>query len=114
MMRVPEIGAFVRALLPIRLTDGQSITFGVWLAIDPRELESVFVLWWAPEYRDLRLAGRLANTIPPWGMLAAPVEAVVRDTEETPYCDRSSDRQLDRVLRDEWPHDLVLSAAGTA
>jgi hypothetical protein len=114
MMQVPNIGAFVRALLPIRLTEGHTITFGVWLAVEPRELQSIFAVWWAPEYRDLRLTGWLANAIPPWGLLAAPVEAGVRDPEETPYCDRSSDPGLDRVLRDGWPHDVVLTAAGQA
>jgi hypothetical protein len=109
MMQVPNVGAFVRALLPIRLTEGRSITFGVWLAVDPRELQSIFAVWWDSEYRNLRLAGWLANAIRPWGLLAAPVEAVVRDPEELPYCDRSGDAELDRVLRDEWPHDLVLS-----
>jgi hypothetical protein len=43
-------------------------------------------VWWEPEYRELRLSGWLANAIPPWGMLSAPVEAVVRDPDETPYC----------------------------
>lgn len=112
MMQVPHIGAFVRALLPIRLTEGHTITFGVWLAVDPRELASIYAVWWEPEYRDLRLSGWLANAIPPWGLLAAPVATVVRDPDETPYCDRSDDPQLDRVLHDEWPHDLVLSAVG--
>jgi hypothetical protein len=44
--------------------------------------------------------------------LTAPVETVVRDPDETPYCDHSTDPQLDRVLHDEWPHDLVLTAVG--
>jgi hypothetical protein len=114
MMQVPDIGAFVRALLPIRLTQGHTITFGVWLAVDPRELPAIFDVWWKPEYRDLRLTGWLANAIPPWGMLATPVEAVVRDADQTPYCDRSGDPRLEHVLREEWPHDLVLAAAGEA
>jgi hypothetical protein len=72
----------------------------------------VFAAWWESEYRDLRITGWLANAIPPWGVLAAPVEVVVRDPDETPYCDRSADPQLDRVLRDEWPDDVVLTAVG--
>jgi hypothetical protein len=114
MMQVSGLGAFVRVLLPVRLTEGHTVTFGVWLAIDPRELESVYGAWWKPEYRELRLTGRLANIIPPWGMLAAPVATVVRDAEQTPYCDRSDDPLLDRVLHDEWAHDLVLSAVDKA
>ncbi len=38
MMQIPGYGAFVRALLPVHLTGGDSITFGVWLTIDPRQL----------------------------------------------------------------------------
>ena len=67
MMQVPNVGAFVRALLPVSLTDGHRVTFGVWLAIDPAELASVFNAWWQPEYQDLRLSGWLANAIQPWG-----------------------------------------------
>jgi hypothetical protein len=114
MLQVPEIGAFVRALLPIDLTGGHTITFGVWLAVDPREFQAIFAVWWEPEYRDLRFTGWLANAIPPWGMLAAPVETAVRDPDQTPYCDRSDALLLDRVLHDQWPHDLVLTAASPA
>src|SRR5918998_447852 len=31
MMQVPGAGAFLRALLPTRLTGGYSVTFGVWV-----------------------------------------------------------------------------------
>jgi hypothetical protein len=110
MMQVPDVGAFVRALLPIRLTDGHAITFGVWIAIDPAHLQPVFTTWWEPAYQDLRMAGWLANAISPWGLLSAPVQTVVRNADETPYCDSSSNLQLDRVLHEEWPHDLILAA----
>lgn len=110
MMQVPNLGAFVRALLPVALQDGYRVTFGVWVGIHPAELRSVFDAWWRPEYRDLRLTGRLANAIPPWGLLASPVDAEVHDDQHTPYCHRSDDPLLDRVLHDEWPHTLVLDA----
>ena len=110
MMQVPQLGAFVRVLLPIRLTGGYNVTFGVWLAFEPADLPAIFGAWWAPEYRDLRVNGWLGNAIRPWGCLAAPVEAAVRDPAHTPYCERSEDPLLDRVLRDEWPHNLVLDS----
>lgn len=65
MMQVPDVGAFVRALLPVRLTGGHTITFGVWIAIDPAHLQPVFATWWEPEYESLRMAGWLANAIAP-------------------------------------------------
>ena len=37
MMQVPNVGAFVRALLPVKLTEGHTVTFGVWLAIHPKD-----------------------------------------------------------------------------
>jgi hypothetical protein len=112
MMQVPGVGVFVRALLPVKLTGGHTLTFGVWLAVDPGDLQRIIDVWWAPEYQHLRVAGRLANAIPPWGLLAVPVQAVVRDPDQTPYCDGSDDPQLARVLHDQWPHDLVLAAIG--
>jgi hypothetical protein len=33
MMQVPNVGAFVRALRPVKLAEGHTVTFGVWLAI---------------------------------------------------------------------------------
>ena len=45
MMQAPSVGAFVRALLPVRLSEGHTLTFGVWLAIEPRQLQTIFALW---------------------------------------------------------------------
>jgi hypothetical protein len=56
------------------------------------------------------MAGWLANAVRPWGLLGTAVQTVVRDPDETPYCENSSDPQLNRVLHEEWPHDLVLPA----
>src|SRR5262249_55714679 len=55
MMQVPKIGPFVRALLPVRLTGGYTVTFGVWVAIHPDDLQRAFAVWLEPEYADLRL-----------------------------------------------------------
>ena len=112
MMQVPGVGAFIRALLPVALSGGFTVTFGVWLAVHPDELRRAFAIWWEPEYETLALDGRLANAVPPWGLLAAPVRAVVRDPNQTPYCDSSIDERLAAVLTNEWPHDLVLDAIG--
>jgi hypothetical protein len=108
MMQVPGVGAFVRALLPVHLEDGHQITYGVWLAIDPSHLPAVFSVWHTPAYVDLQLDGWLANAITPWGMLAVPVHAVVREPGHTPYCDSSHDATLEAVLNEVWPHETVL------
>lgn len=110
MMQVPGVGAFVRVLLPVRLTGGFTVTFGLWLGVHPDDLQRAVALWWEPDYPTLRLDGVLANAIPPWGLLGEPVEAGVRDPDETPYCERSTSHDLARVLNDEWPHEDVLAA----
>ena len=110
MMQIPPVGAFVRALLPVKLTGGYAVTYGVWVAIDPRELQRAAAVWWAPEYKDLHLDGFLANSIQPWGLLGAPVSLAVRDPEQTPYCSASTNVQLAQVLRDEWPHGDILDS----
>jgi hypothetical protein len=110
MMQVPGHGAFVRALLPVHLTGGYTLTFGVWIAVHPDDLQRAYRVWWSPAYPELKLEGSLANAIQPWGLLAAPVSTEVRDPDETPYCASSADPTLQRVLHDDWPHEEVLSA----
>src|SRR4051794_38594783 len=114
MMQVPGCGAFVRVLLPVRLTGGHLAMFGVWLGVSPDDLQHAARVWWEPEYADLVLEGEVANTLPMWGLLSAPVRTLVRDPDETPYCESSSDPQLTKVLTEEWPHAQVLEAIGIA
>jgi len=108
MMQVPGAGAFVRVLLPVQLDGGYRVTFGAWLGIHPAQLQPTFAVWWEPEYTDLRLEGFLANKIAPWGLLAAPVIATVRNPDETPYLTESPDPTLTAVLTNTWPHEKVL------
>jgi hypothetical protein len=110
MMQIPSLGAFVRALLPVSLTGGHTVTYGVWAGIDPRQLQRVFTIWHEPDYQDLRLDGVLANSVRPWGLLAAPVHLAVRDPQQTPHCAGSPDPQLSRVLTERWPHQDILDA----
>ncbi|MFD7156473.1 hypothetical protein ACFV9C_17870 [Kribbella sp. NPDC059898] len=109
MMQVPGAGAFVRALLPVRLDGGFQITYGVWLGIHPDQLPQTFAVWWEPEYADLRLDGVLANEIAPWGLFPTPAIATVRDPDHTPYITSSPDPLLVKVLTHTWPHEDVLA-----
>ena len=110
MMQVEGVGAFVRALLPVRLTGGYTLTFGLWLGVRPDDLQLAAKEWWAPTYRDLVLDGLIANNVEPWGLVGKPARAVVRDPDQTPYIDSSEDHELAHVLADEWAHDFVLDA----
>jgi hypothetical protein len=64
LMEVRDVGAFVRVLVPVRLTGGYTITYGVWLGVRAEDLRRAWEVWRTPEYTDLRLAGLLANKLP--------------------------------------------------
>lgn len=108
-MQIPGIGPFVRALLPIRLTEGHTVRFGVWVAIHPDDAQEAASVWLEPEYADLTLPGYLANRIEPWGLLASPVNLAVRNVDHTPYCVSSPNTELEDVLTKEWPHSILAS-----
>jgi hypothetical protein len=112
LMQVQGIGAFVRVLLPIRLSGGYSIRVAVWLGVHPTDLRHAYEVWWAPEYVDLRLEGRLATAVPPWGdeVFGKPASAIVRDPDQLPYLSSTTDSMLTRVLAEEWPHEEILAA----
>jgi hypothetical protein len=107
-----EHEGFVRATLPVKLTGGLTVQYGLWVAVAPPALERAFEAWTEPAYAELRLAGTLANTVPPWGLLDAPVQLAVRDPDELPVCVGSTDPDLRRVLAGEFDHDFVLGAVG--
>jgi hypothetical protein len=66
--------------------------------------------WWAPSYSELVLDGFIGNHVFPWDVLGKPVRAVVRNPDETPYLDSSTDHEVTHVLHDTWPHDYVMNA----
>ena len=110
MMRDPNNGHFVRALLPVQLTGGYSVTFGVWVAVDRDDLVTAFNSWWDASYSDLRLTGRMANVIQPWDVYRASVDIAVRNPDELPYCVSSDSSAMQSLITQEWDHELVLSA----
>lgn len=109
MMLVPNVGAFVRALLPVRLSGGSVVTFGVWVGVHPDDLRRAFDCWCAPEYAQLQISGLLANALPAWDVFGVPVELAISDPEATPYCVASPDKELSAVLSNDWDHEAVLA-----
>lgn len=111
-MQVQGIGAFVRALLPIRLTGGYSLTVGTWIAIDPSLMRAVWEDWDTERYATLALDGFLANAIPPWGrdVLGAPAKIAVLDPAMNPRVVSSEAPLLHALISEEWGHDEVLGA----
>jgi hypothetical protein len=112
LMQVQGVGAFVRVLLPVRLSGGCSVTFGSWLSVSPDDLKHAYEIWWEPEYASLRLRGTLANMLPGWetATYAKPLEVAVLDRDAVPYAVASTDAFMHKVLSDEWPHEAVLAA----
>jgi hypothetical protein len=97
MMQAPSVGAFVQGLLPVQLTEGQQVTYGVWLAIHPAQLPELFDVWHKPEYADLQVDGWLANAIQPCAcsarrcvlssaILATPPTATAPPTQHSMGC----------------------------
>jgi hypothetical protein len=112
LLQVQGVGAFVRVLLPIRLTEAAALTVGTWLAIDPARLTGVWERWETDAYATLELEGYLAKAIPPWGdrVLGAPAIAAVIDPSSFPCLRSSPDAMLDDILTRTWPHDAILDA----
>lgn len=110
MMAVEGVGSFVRALIPVQLTGGHSVTFGVWIEVPTSEMHRALSDWFAPSYPDLTMDGHLANELPPWNVLGAPIRLTVLNTDHTPYGTSSTNSALSAVIDDTWNHQLVLSA----
>jgi hypothetical protein len=112
LMQVQGVGAFVRVLLPIRLTGAASLTVGTWLGIDPGRLTGVWERWETDAYATLELDGYLANAIPPWGdqVFGSPATGAVIDPSSFPYLRTSSEPVLDSILTRAWPHEEILEA----
>lgn len=110
MMVVDDVDAFVRCLVAIRLSGGHELGFGVWVSTTLDALRHAARCWHEPEYADLTIDGKLANTLPVWGLLDAPVRATVVDPHEVPHITSSDDAEMATVLAGEWAHELVLPA----
>ena len=54
----------MRALLPVRLTGGYTVSFGVWLAVHPDDLQHIFAVGWEPDYARLVVHGWPVNSLP--------------------------------------------------
>jgi hypothetical protein len=109
MIDVDGVGSFVRALVPIQLTDGYSVTFGVWVEVPRTEMHRALETWFAPSYSDLAIDGCLANGLGPWDVRGAPIRIEVVNPDQTPYAMSSTDPALSSVIADIWDHDFVLA-----
>ncbi|MGY2061884.1 DUF2199 domain-containing protein [Nocardia gipuzkoensis] len=111
LLQVPNCGCFVRAIVPIAVTDGRPLTWCVWLFVHPNDFRSIVEAWWGSGYAGLTIEGWLANSIPPWDLLAAPVRAAVARPDQLPRCVDSQDPRMASLLRETWSHTAIFGAA---
>ena len=110
LRRAEGLGAFVRCLMPVHLTGGDTVDFSAWLEVDDDQLRHAHQIWNTPEYAALQLSGRVANGIKPWtDLLGTPGRAEVRSPASIPFLVADEGTPLHRVLHDEWDRDDVLS-----
>lgn len=57
MMQIPGAGPFVRALLPVRLAGGFTVTYGVWVGFNPQDLQRAFASGGSPSMRACGCGG---------------------------------------------------------
>ncbi len=103
---------FVRALLPIHLDDGASVTFGTWLEVDLPDFNHAVEVWFGEAYGDLMLQGRIANAVPPWGatVIARQCTARVLVNDQIPYMTVSPDALVTRILKETWPASAIVAS----
>ncbi|MFD9124765.1 DUF2199 domain-containing protein [Kitasatospora sp. NPDC059571] len=120
MVATSTIGAFTRALLPVRLTDGRTVTFGVWVSIDRDTYARVSELGrdgTDEEYRTMRFDGLLASSPEPWGrrILRAEVSAgIPADSpydRPVPYLTATTHRTVTRIMNEAWAPAEVLTGS---
>lgn len=112
-MAAKGVGFFVRSLVPVRLTGGHLVTYGVWIDADEEAVKHAHTEWNAASYSDLVIEGRLANNLAPWDVYGTEVTARPRETNEIPYVSSSSDWSMQAVLNEVWPHESVLATLPT-
>ncbi|MET8039868.1 DUF2199 domain-containing protein [Micromonospora sp. NPDC005215] len=109
-------GSYLRVILPIRIDDGRTATFGVWVAVSEEDFYRVRDTWASESYSSLRFTGLLTNAIQPWGdqIVGARVEIAVIYPDAIPHVVSSSQPLLREVLQRPQPTQDVLAPNGGA
>ena len=110
-----NIGGFVRALLPVPLTDGRTATIGVWISVDADVYAHVTKVGLGElDYTQMQFEGRLANSLEPWGqrIFGAPVSAGLPPGAtrlQMPHVLGSPAPEISAVLTGRWRAEDVLT-----
>ena len=107
LLVIPPVGAFVRTLLPVRVSGGATLTYGVWIDVDRTQFEHAKSIWLSADYASLTLTGTLANKLPFQHATYAGVVASVTDPQRRPIITSSSDDWTTELLSAVLPHEFV-------
>lgn len=105
-------GCFVRSLLRVRLTDGYSLTYGLWVRVTPETAQRLGRVWENEDYYGLRFEGWLGNALPGLGHLDAPVTVGVVLAGDLPRVLGSPDPAAQTALSETHERVRILEAAG--
>ncbi|WP_405016526.1 DUF2199 domain-containing protein [Kitasatospora sp. NBC_00070] len=109
------IGGFVRALLAVPLTDGRTVSLGVWVSLEADTYtQFADAVHGTDDTAVGPFEGRLANALDPWGegILAAPVSISSPRRPEglrTPRILDSPVPVVADILRKPWPPAEILT-----
>ena len=110
----PSIGCFVRATQRLPLTEGASLTYGLWIRVSPAVAQTIGRVWRTDEYAQLKFDGWLGNSIAPFGLLGAAVRVEVIAPEELPRVVSSESEALQGLLHTASDRSTVMAALESA
>jgi len=107
LLRLPPFGAYIRALLPVRVKGGGILTYGTWVKVEPGQFDQLRAVWPSAGYAALRTNGTLANKLPFQHAIYAEVIVEVIDPDRKPVITSSSDSWTQELLGTELPHSFL-------
>lgn len=115
IMIADGVGNFLKVRLPVRLDDGRTVVYLVWVYLQASVLDELTDRVHDKTLAGHRFEGLLCNAVDPWGeeLLRAPVVLGGQQVNEDGSIRRSevvasSDPLLGEVLREVWPAEFVL------
>jgi hypothetical protein len=107
LLCLPPFGAYLRALLPVRVEGGGVLTYGLWVKVAAEKFDNLRVVWPSPDYATVRTVGVLANKLPFQHAIYADVTVEVVDPNRKPVVTSSADTWTQELIDTELPHSFI-------
>ncbi|MBC3839463.1 hypothetical protein GXW82_02300 [Streptacidiphilus sp. 4-A2] len=115
LMIADGVGNFLKARLPIQLTDGRTVVHRAWFYLSAQVIDEFTARLRNGTLTGYRFTGLLCNAVGPWGeeLLRAPVVLGGQQVDEngcisSPEVIESGHPLLSKVLHERWPAPFVL------